>query len=362
MMYIDIALRGSTIGLLILLAALLWRAPIGWEGRISIVAVAVAKSAFLLTSTAVPLAFPPLLNANLILFASLTPNAITWLIVTIFLDPPGRRWPWLVASSLVSALLYINHTAPELSLLLPCASAAVILYAALFGLAIRSSRGDLVECRCRARPGFAAAIAGLGLVLTGVQATGLMEVGTPGLALLQSTGTFAVTFAFAIWLLNPDIDLWPGAHEQPLPQPAKPQTDAIDRALITRIKAAMEAGIWREEGLTIGALAGHLDVPEHRLRRAINGGLGHRNFSSFINRARIAQAQAELADPETTQTTVLEIAYGVGFASLGPFNRAFRAETGQSPTEFRRAALEDDEAPARHADSENSTPIPANLH
>ena len=120
----------------------------------------------------------------------------------------------------------------------------------------------------------------------------------------------------------------------------------------------MAAGYWREEGLTIGALAAQLHVPEHRLRRAINGGLGHRNFSSFINSHRIAAAKAQLADPEASCTTVLEIAYDVGFASLGPFNRAFRAETGQSPTEFRAYAQS---RPPR-ADSEKSAPIPANLH
>jgi AraC-like DNA-binding protein len=39
--------------------------------------------------------------------------------------------------------------------------------------------------------------------------------------------------------------------------------------------------------------------------------------------------------------TGLEIAQETGFVSLGPFNRAFRAQTGQSPTELRRAGLED---------------------
>lgn len=33
---------------------------------------------------------------------------------------------------------------------------------------------------------------------------------------------------------------------------------------------------------------------------------------------------------------ILTIALDAGFGSLGPFNRAFRAETGLTPTEFRR--------------------------
>jgi len=36
---------------------------------------------------------------------------------------------------------------------------------------------------------------------------------------------------------------------------------------------------------------------------------------------------------------VLTIAMDAGFQSIGPFNRAFKAEIGLTPTEFRRDAL-----------------------
>ncbi|MEX3016195.1 helix-turn-helix domain-containing protein [Gymnodinialimonas hymeniacidonis] len=358
---LDLALRIASIALMGLLALLLVRQTrIGWEGRISFIAVAATETAFLLNTTLMPLGFPPALSANLTLLASLSPNAITWLIVTIFLDPPLRRWPWLVASSIVSALFYLHQIMPDAPLAYLCAFSGMALYGALFVLALWSSRDDLVDCRCRARPGFAAAIAGLGLILTGGQAFGMLEEGTAVMALLKSTGIFAVTFAFALWILSPDVTLWPSSQNTP-PSPApKPAPQDPDAALINRLDAAMADGIWREEGLTIGALAARLAVPEHRLRRAINGGLGHRNFSSFINRQRIEAAKAQLADPDLCGKTVLEIAYDVGFASLGPFNRAFRADTGQSPTEYRRTACED--LSPDLADSENITPIRANLH
>lgn len=354
MLLLDIILRGASIGLLGLLAGLLWRAPIGWEGRISICAVALTQSAFLLATAALPLDIPPLVATNLVLLASLSHNAITWLIITIFLDPPGRRWPWFVASTLVSTHFYLHQTAPELLGHVPCTLSAMALYGALLGLAVISSRDDLVECRCRARPGFAAAIAGLGLALTGAEVFGWTAVGSLVFAVVQSGGTLMVTAAFAVWLLRPDTAQWPGEKDSIRPpRPAVPQ--GTDSALIAQIQRTMVEGIWREEGLTIGALARHLCVPEHRVRRAINGGLGHRNFSSFINSARIEAAKAMLRDPQKSHTTVLEIAYAVGFASLGPFNRAFRAETGQSPTEFRRAGF------ALAADSEILTPMSANL-
>jgi len=355
MEYVDLAVRGGAISLLLMLAIIMLGSRIGTEARISICAVAVSKSAFLLTSSAIVLPFPAILHGNLILFASLTPNALTWLIVTIFIDPPGRRWPWFVASSIVSAALYLHHVAPEIGSI--CALLAIPLYGALLAMSLWSARDDLVECRCRARPAFAVSIAGLSLFLTVIQAFSPLELGMPLLALMQGFATFAVAFAFAIWILRADMSLWPGPQEVAEPRSVSTKgDDAIDHALVSRITAAMDAGIWREEGLTIGALAQQLSMPEHRVRRAINQGLGYRNFSSFINAARIEAARALLSDPDHAGTTVLEIAYTVGFASLGPFNRAFRGETGLSPTEFRK------EMEAQPDERENSMPIPANLH
>ena len=130
--YLDLGLRAAAIALLAVITVLMTASRVGTEARVSIIAVAVAKSAFLLTSSAITLPFPPLLQANLILLASLTPNALTWLIVTIFIDPPGRRWPWLVASSIASVGLYLHHIGAPIGG--ACAFLAIPLYAALLVL------------------------------------------------------------------------------------------------------------------------------------------------------------------------------------------------------------------------------------
>jgi AraC-like DNA-binding protein len=96
---------------------------------------------------------------------------------------------------------------------------------------------------------------------------------------------------------------------------------------------------YRREGLTIGSLSAELGVPEYRLRQLINEGLAHRNFNAFLNRYRIEEAKAALADPEQKEVPVLTIAMDAGFQSVGPFNRAFRAATELTPTEFRRLAV-----------------------
>ena len=114
----------------------------------------------------------------------------------------------------------------------------------------------------------------------------------------------------------------------------------IEPALLRRLEQLMAVErAYRREGLTIGSLSAELRVPEYRLRQLINEGLGHRNFNAFLNRYRIEEAKVALADPEQREVPVLTIAMDAGFQSVGPFNRAFRAATDLTPTEFRRLAM-----------------------
>ena len=115
---------------------------------------------------------------------------------------------------------------------------------------------------------------------------------------------------------------------------------AVDPVLLRRLDHQMTVErIYRQEGLAIGTLAAQLDVPEYRLRQAINEGLGYRNFNAFLNRYRIGDAKVALSDIAQREVPVLTIAMDAGFQSIGPFNRAFKAETGMTPSEFRREAL-----------------------
>ena len=98
----------------------------------------------------------------------------------------------------------------------------------------------------------------------------------------------------------------------------------------------MEEEIWRREELSIRSLADHVVTTEHRLRRLINGELGHRNFAAFVNAARIEAAKRDLRDPNQALRSVAAIAYDLGFGSLGPFNRAFREIVGVTPTAWRQ--------------------------
>ncbi len=127
--------------------------------------------------------------------------------------------------------------------------------------------------------------------------------------------------------------------------------DAVAPLLLRRLDRLMSVErFYRQEGLTIAMLAARLDLPEHRLRQVINEGLGHRNFNAFLNRYRIDEAKAALSDAGQRDVPVLTIAMDAGFQSIGPFNRAFKADTGLTPTEFRRDALAESQAIASQND------------
>ncbi|MBU1376298.1 MAG: helix-turn-helix domain-containing protein [Alphaproteobacteria bacterium] len=121
---------------------------------------------------------------------------------------------------------------------------------------------------------------------------------------------------------------------------ADARAETAERLLLQKLIGFMGADGWRREGLTIGEVARQLGEPEHRLRRLINQRLGHRNFADFVNSYRIDAAKRRLADPQDARTTIAAIAFDLGYGSLGPFNRAFRAATGATPSAWRRQALQ----------------------
>ncbi|HEY0052592.1 MAG TPA: helix-turn-helix domain-containing protein, partial [Caulobacteraceae bacterium] len=81
------------------------------------------------------------------------------------------------------------------------------------------------------------------------------------------------------------------------------------------------------------------------------GRLGYRNFNAYLNGWRLAEAKAALLDPAQREVPISTIALDAGFNSLGPFNRAFKAAEGATPSEFREMSRA---SPAPRAGSPNS--------
>ncbi|MEM9999294.1 MAG: AraC family transcriptional regulator [Pseudomonadota bacterium] len=121
--------------------------------------------------------------------------------------------------------------------------------------------------------------------------------------------------------------------------PGADSFSAADRIDLGRIRDLMEDGAFLSPGLSIGELAQQLALPEHRLRKLINGALGYRNFAAFVNDYRIVEAKRRLALPDFVHTQITSLAFDLGYGSLAPFNRAFRERAGISPSEYREQVL-----------------------
>ncbi|MEM9859064.1 MAG: AraC family transcriptional regulator [Bacteroidota bacterium] len=115
-----------------------------------------------------------------------------------------------------------------------------------------------------------------------------------------------------------------------------------DTTLVDRIMDKMTVEkLYLKEKLTIGELAEELDTPEYKVRQAINGDLGFKNFYDLVNSYRIKEASALLQNYSQAELSVLEIAYKTGFNSIAPFNRAFKVFMGTTPTEYRKIQIAD---------------------
>lgn len=207
------------------------------------------------------------------------------------------------------------------------------------GQTIASWTADLVERRRRVRV-FIVIVAAL---YGGLNALLQIAVGGSAGDLVNTINAgvlAAVVAAIAYAMMRVDgADLFPvAAVPAPAIAPIRPVAeDAADQKLIEALMRLMaDERVYRQENVTIGALAGRLRIPEYRLRRLINQRLGYRNFNVFLNNHRIEEAKAALADPAQAEVPVITIAMDAGFQSLGPFNRAFKAVTGVTPTEYRR--------------------------
>ncbi len=120
-------------------------------------------------------------------------------------------------------------------------------------------------------------------------------------------------------------------------QQPKYERSVLDDARATRIAAKIKSAMqndlmYREPNLSLFDLSKHIGVSSHNVSQTLNTKM-QATFFDYINGWRIKEAQKQLT---TTDRTVLEIAYDVGFNSRSSFYKAFKRETGKTPMDLRK--------------------------
>ena len=292
-----------------------------------------------------------------------------WLMVMALFNDCDDYRPMMFAAPGSLAVLALSHQIPGGSTM-PLVWTVSTLAQAGFAIAaliivVRSWKDDLVESRRRVRGPFMVGVALYILSLSGFDIWAAFGEVPAWYPMFNAAMLTICVLAGAFTFIEAREEMFGEADPAPVRQPEPAVRDAIpaiaavnchangntngaaiaiDRAAkidLDRLECLMSKDqVWKEEGLTIASLALRANIPETQLRRLINDCLGYRNFPSYVNAHRITAAKNRLADPTEARVSISTIAYDIGFASLGPFNRAFKEEAGVSPSEWRRKSLD----------------------
>lgn len=341
----DLMFRGAAIALFVLWTWLLLRDQRkALAARIAVV-MNITIMAHILATIPIPVVPQPV---RMVLdIASVTATGWFWLFTRAWFDDEKRigplSWAALAVPVVMVSILYqagFDRTPPVMV-------AAVLLRLSMIGFGLaglwvawKGRANDLVETRRRLRWRLVATVGAFMLVVNVIEVLVQQEVLAQDSRSVIEMLIALITLLFCAAMFGFNWDDLFGPPTRTAPNAMK--ADAGEEELVSRLREHMEREkAHRLEGLTIAALAQQIGEPEYRLRRAINGTLGHRNFAQFLNGYRLAEVRQALADPEQREVPIITIALDAGFGSLGPFNRAFRDAEGVTPSEWRKVALAD---------------------
>jgi AraC-like DNA-binding protein len=122
------------------------------------------------------------------------------------------------------------------------------------------------------------------------------------------------------------------------PRAEKYQRSGLTEAMASKIQSDLENYMiskrsYQNPQITINNIATELDIPRHYITQVLSERL-QKNFFTWINDYRIADAKRKLKDRKNAHLTILAIAYDCGFNSKSSFNSIFKRTTGKTPSEF----------------------------
>lgn len=116
------------------------------------------------------------------------------------------------------------------------------------------------------------------------------------------------------------------------------QAEEIEKKLVFLLEVKK---IYRDDKLTLLSLSEILGITLHQLSWVINNRL-NKSFPSLINHYRVEEVKTKLAGTGRNETTILHSAFESGFSTKASFNKAFKAITGLTPSQYRNKHFRED--------------------
>ena len=113
--------------------------------------------------------------------------------------------------------------------------------------------------------------------------------------------------------------------------PQRGDVNDLDRDFVSRFKTLVEERM-KDTALNVEELGHELGMSRVQLYRKLKS-LTNSSPNELLRRIRLRRAFSLLT---TTEMTVSEVAYEVGFSSPSYFTRCYKEEFGESPTDRRK--------------------------
>jgi len=281
------------------------------------------------------------LASDLIAIAGDATCGWSWLLVRALFRPAGARptvWPLALVLVLVASGAFLR-LAGESAATLPrmvdnlsgLISSALLLLAMIEPLkGLASATGSERRFRLAFAAGYTVLLVIAVVWVNGAPAGGVAAHGR--MALKSTCAVLALLgMAAAIWYRQ--------GHPLMETSRNRRRVQTVDTGdLAERLQRLMsEEAVYTRHSLKVADLARRLGEPDYKVTQCVTGPLGFRNFNQMANHFRIEEAKRQLADSAYDHLPILTIAFDCGFGSIGPFNRTFKATTGLTPQQFRRA-------------------------
>ncbi|TGL63631.1 helix-turn-helix domain-containing protein [Leptospira sarikeiensis] len=154
---------------------------------------------------------------------------------------------------------------------------------------------------------------------------------------LEGVGSMIGVFFCALYILRQGFPEFFLEVQRVVEEEKKYRASQLGGLDLENIKRSLEdlfqkEKVFLKEDLTLGFLAGKLEISTHQLSEYLNNEIG-KNFFQLLNEYRVEEAKKKIeSDPGEV---LLSIAYSSGFGSKSAFNEVFRKETGFTPSEYR---------------------------